>query len=62
MMPPLFQLKATKCECVMTWVTRPVRRDGAQVIGVAAYDIAQVIDWTKCKEHNPEFVPEPEKV
>jgi hypothetical protein len=55
MTTPLFQLKATKCECVMTWVTRPVQVAGHSLIGVAAYDIAQIVDWTKCIEHNPEL-------
>jgi len=54
-MTPIFQLKATNCECVMTWVTRAPQVAGIKVVGVAAYDIAQVVDWTKCTEHNPEL-------
>lgn len=52
-MTPLFKLQSSNCMCVMMWVTRKTNN-----IGAAEYAIAQVIDWTKCKEHNPELKDE----
>ena len=49
---PAFQLKGVDCECMLTWITR----EPPLLVGAPkAYELAVVVDWEKCTQHNPDL-------